>query len=266
MAGLTNSNNRQRNSLNSVSGTLALKVANIENVIFVNVETVPEVPEYKYLSADMQRLWGATTAQQQAQSGKSPEELYAMAGEHAEFGRVDCISVGVIRHRENASDPYFIMQSYAEDDERDILERFATLVDREFPEGSSGRFLCGHGIRKNGLPFFARRVLINRLQLPRTFEQAGHRTLTSALMDTADFWAFTDLTSPRIGAELLAQVFGIETSAADYDATVGAQLFHDAHDLAAVRSRSERKLATAMQLMRRFRGEEIILGEHIISK
>ena len=243
-------------------GTTALRRVDIENVIFINVETVPELPEYDDLSPAMQRLWDLTAANLEANSSNA-SDVYNRAGEFAEFGKVVCISVGVIRLKDGQ--PYFVSSSYVGEDERQVLDNFAGMINNAF-DRFSGSFLCGHGIRRADVPFFAKRMLVNHLQLPAIFDPNGRRPVTSSIIDTADFWAFSDLAAPRASAELLVNVFGINCNDGDYDSSEAARLYYDEHDVEALRLRSERKALAAAQLMLRFRGSEFIPADHIISK
>ncbi len=264
-------NRQQRTQVSSQAGTLVLRRANLEDVVFVNVESVPELANFYDLTGDMQRLW-TETAKAHGLTAESEEELYHSAGLFAEFGKVVCISVGVVRYNNKETKPYFITTTYANDDECSVLADFADMLDRFMGDNPQGHYVAGHNIRRADIPFFGRRMLINNLELPTLFDPQGRRPLTANIIDTADFWAFGDMTAQRVSAETLAHVFGIDCETGDYTPTVVAELYHHYADrngfadMDAIIDRSERKVLLVAQLMRRFRGETLIDTDHVRRK
>mgnify|MGYP000104767011 CR=1 FL=1 len=63
----------------------------LNNILFLDIETVPEQQHYEQLDSDMQQLWEQKT-QYQRKDDYSPEEFYERAGIWAEFGKIICIS------------------------------------------------------------------------------------------------------------------------------------------------------------------------------
>ena len=66
---------------------------NFENVLFLDIETVPEVENFADLTEAKQELFTDKT-QYQRKEEFTPEEFYDRAGIWAEFGKIVCISVG----------------------------------------------------------------------------------------------------------------------------------------------------------------------------
>ena len=65
----------------------------LENILFLDIETVPEQENYNNLDEDFQHLWEQKT-QYQRKDEFSGEDFYERAGIWAEFGKIICISVG----------------------------------------------------------------------------------------------------------------------------------------------------------------------------
>ena len=65
----------------------------LENILFLDIETVPEASDYNELDAEMKALWEHKT-QYQRKEEYTPEDFYDRAGIWAEFGKIVCISVG----------------------------------------------------------------------------------------------------------------------------------------------------------------------------
>ena len=70
-----------------------LSKLNLEHIVFLDIETVPEVQNFTDLSADKQELW-TQKSQYQRKDEFTAEEFYPRAGIWAEFGKIICISVG----------------------------------------------------------------------------------------------------------------------------------------------------------------------------
>jgi hypothetical protein len=72
-----------------------LEKINLENILFLDIETVPEQPNYTLLDEETQLLYDLKTHYQR-KDGQSPEEFYEKAGIWAEFGKIVCLSVGIL--------------------------------------------------------------------------------------------------------------------------------------------------------------------------
>lgn len=246
-------------------GTTSLRGLSLEDVVFINVEGVPELNSFDNLTPEMQAFWDAASADLRT-GGEAAEAVYSKAGDFAEFGKAACITAGVIRKRDDSEDPYFVTTSYVGDDERDILTQFSQMLDNFFAHTNSLHYLCGHAIWQKDVPFLAKRMLINGLPLPALFDSNGRRPLRAQLVDTAEFWTFSDHSAPRVTAPLLASVFGLNIESADFDPTEAARLFYQDGDPDALQQRSERKALLYAQLVLRFRGQGVIEPERVIRK
>ena len=77
-------------------GTMALRSLSLDDVIFVNVEGVPELADSSYLTPAMMKYWDSVSAPMRT-DGRSASDAYALAGHFAVFGEVACITGGVRR-------------------------------------------------------------------------------------------------------------------------------------------------------------------------
>ena len=66
---------------------------NLNNILFLDIETVPEYHNYRGLDNETQQLWEQKT-QYQRKDEVSAEDFYERAGIWAEFGKIITISVG----------------------------------------------------------------------------------------------------------------------------------------------------------------------------
>lgn len=246
----------------SPRGAAAVFSAKPDDVVFINIEGVPELASTNDLSDTMRQLWESLPHP----AALSTDEAYRAMGLCAEFGKVACMTAGVIRSRAGETEPYFITSTYAADDERQVLCDFSEMIGNFFSTSPRSRFVCGHGIHASDVPFFAKRLIVNRLPLPALFDKHGRRWLDENVIDTADFWAMGNADAPATSAPLLASVLGIDVDPTDYDAIEAATLYHDDHDLRSLAQRSERKVLVAARIFRAMRGESPISGDHVIRK
>ena len=76
-----------------VKTTLMIQKIPLENILFLDIETVPEKEAFDQLSQEAQELWAEKTAYRRKEE-HTPEEFYERAGIWAEFGKIICISAG----------------------------------------------------------------------------------------------------------------------------------------------------------------------------
>lgn len=70
----------------------------LNNILFLDIETVPQFPDYEALPGEWKELWESKSASLlKYHEGESTASLYPRAGIYAEFGRIICISCGVIQ-------------------------------------------------------------------------------------------------------------------------------------------------------------------------
>ncbi|HEU4790798.1 MAG TPA: 3'-5' exonuclease, partial [Flavobacterium sp.] len=101
---------------------------NLNNILFLDIETVPEVADYNTLDDEMKNLWEQKT-QYQRKEEFSGEEFYDRAGIWAEFGKIVCISVGYFTIKGDIRN--FRVTSFF-GDEIKILKDFNNLLNNHF--------------------------------------------------------------------------------------------------------------------------------------
>lgn len=125
-----------------------------------------------------------------------------------EFGKIACISVGVI-----GEDYKFKMKSFVGDNEKDILTQFTvgvrTLHDPKM--ANADMFICGHNIKNFDIPFISRRILYNGMVLPVMLDTGGLKPWEMSMyIDTKESLKFGGWDAPSL--EQLCFAFGIQTS------------------------------------------------------
>ena len=100
----------------------------LENVLFLDIETVPEEDSFHKLDQEKQYLYEQKT-QYQRKEDFSAEEFYDRAGIWAEFGKIICISVGYFICKADIRN--FRVTSFFGDEVK-ILKDFSNLINNHF--------------------------------------------------------------------------------------------------------------------------------------
>lgn len=228
---------------------------NFEKILFLDIETVPMVRQFDDLPEKLKKHW-----EHKAQLIKKSDEdtagnLFQRAGIYAEFGKIVCISVGYLYNRE------FRLKSFYGDDEKIMLDEFAEMLNRYYK--NPDRLLCGHNSREFDLPYIARRMLVNGIQLPSILNIAGKKPWEVAHLDTMDLWKFGDY-KHYTSLDLLTAIFDIPTPKGDIDGSQVAEVYYEQNDLERIAEYCQRDTLTVAQLLLRYLGRPLIKEEDII--
>ena len=234
-----------------------LDYLDLEKVLFLDIETVPEYPDYNDLPNKTRELWDHK-AKFINRDDQDSRDFYQRAGIYAEFGKIVCISVGIIRKQEGRK--MVRLKSYASEDERELLQGFIDLLNRAYP--SPQHRLCGHNSKEFDFPYIARRILINGLKLPALLDIAGKKPWEVGLLDTMELWKFGDYKS-FTSLNLLTQIFDIPTPKDDIDGSDVGAVFWEDKDLKRISTYCQKDVLAVIQLMLRYRGEPLIPEEDI---
>ena len=138
----------------------------VENILFLDIETVPIAPTYSDLADNFQHLWAEKTKWQRKEE-YSPEEFYVKkAGVMAEFAKIVCISVGYLFKKERQN--HFRIKCFYGDKEDGLLTDFANLLNEKFD--TEKLHLCAHNGKEFDYPFLCRRMLVNGIKLPKILD------------------------------------------------------------------------------------------------
>jgi predicted PolB exonuclease-like 3'-5' exonuclease len=234
-----------------------LKNLKLENILFLDIETVPEFEGFDKLSEKKQLLWDKKS-QYFRNDDEEAANVYARAGIYAEFGKIICISVGMI-YSQNA-EKHLRLKSYFGDDEKIILSEFIELLNKlnKKPEV----YLCGHNAKEFDFPYIARRILINGLQLPEILDVAGKKPWEVTFLDTMDLWKFGDY-KHYTSLDLLTNIFDIPTPKDDIDGSMVGEVYWVDKDLDRIVKYCEKDVVAVVQLFLRFQGKNLLPEDKI---
>lgn len=230
-----------------------------ENILFIDIETVPNHYRYDELSPEAQTLWDEKTRFVQQREEKDAGEVYERAGIYAEFGKVICISMGYVHH--TAGEKKLRLTSFSDDDEQALLSSFAKMLNDRF--SSSSYFLCGHNIKEFDIPYLCRRMLINGIQLPDMLNLAGKKPWEVPHLDTLELWKFGDY-KHYTSLKLLTHIFGIPSPKEDISGADVARVYYEEKDLEKIVRYCERDVVAVAQLFFSMKGEPHIDEKNVV--
>lgn len=230
-----------------------LKKIPIHKVLFLDIETVPQVGTWQELTPEWRSLWTKKTERQLGEN-ETPEEFYGKrAGILAEFGKIICISCGII------SDEHKLrLKSFYGDNEYQILREFNEMLSGKY--FGSDTILCAHNGKEFDFPFMARRMIINGIELPAILNLQGKKPWEILHLDTMELWKFGDY-KHYTSLNLLAAVLDIPTPKDDIDGSQVASVYYDEKDLERIKTYCEKDVLTVAQIFRKFRGETLLERE-----
>ena len=226
-----------------------LETIQLENIFFIDIETVPAVPAFDDLPEGLRALWEKKSAYLRKPE-QSAEEVYERAGIYAEFGKIICISAGYISTKEDRR--VFRMKSFAGDDEKALLTDFAKAL-LQFFNAKRSAHLCAHNGKEFDFPYIARRMLINGVKLPQALNVHGQKPWETPFLDTMELWKFGDY-KHFTSLNLMAHLFGIPTPKDDIDGSQVADVYYKEKDLQRIVDYCEKDVFTAAQVFLKLRG------------
>ncbi|WDT68713.1 3'-5' exonuclease [Cloacibacterium sp. TD35] len=221
----------------------------IERVLFLDIETVPNASAWEELSETEKKLWDKKTSNQRKEDFTAEEFYRERAGIMAEFGKIICISIGMLE--KNGS---LLIKSFFDEDEKKLLEEFGEIFNK--PQ-LRDVILCAHNGKEFDFPWIARRFLINGMQPPLPFQLYGKKPWEIPHLDTMELWKFGDYKS-YVSLELLAHVFNIPTPKDDIDGSMVSSIYYIEKDLFRIVKYCEKDVLTLANVFRRMRQEDLL--------
>jgi len=240
----------------------------IANVLFLDVETVPGHADYEALSEEMQELWyvksrSITRKSRDELSMDEAAELYFdRAGIFAEFGKIICISVGVVHRSREDNRLRVRLTSFANKDEAQLLRDFGKMLGQYYNDPNR-HFLCGHNIKEFDIPYICRRMVVHQLELPELLNISGKKPWeTKYLLDTMELWKFGDFKN-FTSLRLLAALLGFPSPKDDIDGSQVGRIFWEDGDLERIAHYCEKDVLATVQLLLRYKRMPILEEDQV---
>lgn len=227
-------------------------MSELQHILFLDIETVPQTYKYEDLKAETRNLWD--TKWQYAKD-TTAEQHYSKAGIFAEFAKVISIGLGYYNGKE------FRVKCISGDDEKKILNEFYDLVEKHF--NKKDHCLCAHNGKEFDYPFLCRRFLVNGLKLPKILQIQGKKPWEIQHLDTMELWKFGDYKN-FTSLNLLAHVFGIPSPKDDMDGSMVSKVYYEEKDLPKINKYCMKDVITLARVYGRFVGADELKEEQII--
>lgn len=229
------------------------------NILFLDIETVPQHPSFDLVPNDWKELWTKKAeALLRNRELETVESIYSRAGIYAEFGKIICISCGVIMG--SGENKRIVIKSFYGEEEKVILQDFAEMLRKWAVD--SNKFLCAHNGKEFDFPYCCRRMIINGIPIPAILNTAGKKPWEVTHIDTMDLWKFGDFKS-YTSLNLLAHALGIPTPKDDIDGSMVGDVYWKEKNLERIATYCQKDVVTAAQVYLRIIGESLLKSENV---
>lgn len=231
----------------------------LNNILFLDIETVPQYSNYADVPEEWKELWTRKAAYLiKDKENDTPGSVYNAAGIYAEFGKIICITCGVISRSHD--EKRLLLKSFYGDDEKTLLREFCDMVGK-WGAGSE-KYLCAHNGKEFDFPYLCRRLIIHGLCVPSILDFSGKKKWQVPHLDTMELWKFGDYKN-YTSLNLLARTLNIPTPKDDIDGSMVHQVYWELNDLPRIVQYCQKDVFTVAQVYLRLHGETLILSENI---
>ena len=232
---------------------------NLNNILFLDIETVPQYADYLTLPPGWKELWDKkSTSLLKFHTEETTESLYSRAGIYAEFGKVICISCGFIQGA--GSEKKLHLKSFYGDNEKIVLAEFCEMLKKW--SSNEQKFLCAHNGKEFDFPYLCRRLIINEIAIPSILNSSGKKPWEVNHFDTLELWKFGDFKS-FTSLNLLANCLGTPTPKDDIDGSKVWTVYWNDKDIDRIVTYCQKDVVTVAQVFLKIQGELMIKPDNI---
>lgn len=236
-----------------------MNTIDIQNILFLDIETVSGAATYEELNENMQTLWAEKTKWQRKEE-ITPKDFYAeRAGILAEFGKIVCISVGFVHYADGMKN--FRLRSFFNHDEAILLGEFSEMLNGKYFNHKE-QVLCGHNAKEFDFPYICRRMIIQGIPLPSILQIAGKKPWEVQHLDTMELWKFGDY-KHYTSIKLLCAILNIPTPKDDIDGSQVSSVYWMKNDLKRIAKYCEKDVLATAQIFMKFRNDQLIKDEQV---
>lgn len=233
----------------------------LNELLVIDIETVPQVPAFADLSGNWQELWQEKVAKTMPEDTPPEESYRKRAGILAEFGKIICISTAVFSYNDMKINGLRV-KSVSGDDERAVLEGFVEICNKMYGRNRNFQF-AGHNIREFDIPYICRRMIINGMLLPEYLQLNDRKPWEVRMMDTLSWWKFGDY-KHYTSLHLMANVLGIPTSKTDMDGSMVQDVYYKERDLQRIVDYCQRDVVVTANIILRFQQLPMLREEDVV--
>jgi predicted PolB exonuclease-like 3'-5' exonuclease len=188
------------------------------------------------------------------------EEMYfERAALYAEFGKIIVVGMGFLFVNKQG-ELSLKVKTIANADEKELLVEFIDFINKTYK--SRELTLVAHNGKEFDFPYLCRRMLANRLEIPKSLQLQGKKPWEIIHQDTMEMWKFGDRRSYS-SLELLAELMGIEGAKIDLSGDRVNYVFYKEKDLDRIAAYCGDDVIIVAQLYLRFHFLSIVEPQNI---
>ena len=231
----------------------------LHNILFLDIETVPQHDGHENMPDEWKTLWELKASYLiRNKETETSQSIYSRAGIYAEFGKIICISCGVMQGI--GQEKKLILKSFCGHDEKLLLHQFSETLNKWCSDGN--KFLCAHNGKEFDFPYLCRRLVVNHLPIPEILKLQGRKPWDVPHLDTLELWKFGDYKS-YTSLNLLAYTLGISTSKDDIDGSKVHEVYWKEKNLDRIATYCQKDVVTVAQIFLRMNDESLIKPENV---
>ncbi|MDF2384242.1 3'-5' exonuclease [Nostoc ellipsosporum NOK] len=226
----------------------------VNQVLFLDIETVPQYAEFDQVPDTWKDLWQKKAASLlRSREDETIESIYPRAGIYAEFGKIVCISCGFLQG--SGDQRKLVIKSLSGDNEAQLLAEFSTILEKwNNGTGNEARYLCAHNGKEFDFPYLCRRMIINNIPLPSLLNIAGKKPWEITHLDTLELWKFGDFKN-YTSLNLLATALSIPTPKDDIDGSMVWEVYWKERNLDRIVTYCQKDVITLARIFLRLQSE-----------
>jgi predicted PolB exonuclease-like 3'-5' exonuclease len=232
----------------------------VENLLLIDIETVPCFPLFDDLTPAWKDLWQEKVQRSLPENVLAPEFYPQRAGVMAEFGKVICISIGYFKQEGPALQ--LRLKSFYGDDEKILLQDFISTISQMEAKNNNWNF-CGHNIKEFDMPFICRRLLINGLPVPPYLDFQNMKPWETNIIDTFQYWRFGDYKN-YTSLKLLAAALGVPSPKDDIDGSMVAGVYWNEKNLQRIVTYCQKDVLTTGNIVLRFKNMPLLTEAEVV--
>jgi uncharacterized protein YprB with RNaseH-like and TPR domain len=231
----------------------------INNILFLDIETVPQHDGHENLPDEWKALWEIKAAYLiRNRESETTQSIYSRAGIYAEFGKIVCISCGAVCG--SGEERKIVIKSFCGHEEKLLILQFSEMLTKWCAEGN--KFLCAHNGKEFDFPYLSRRMIINQLPIPEILKVSGKKPWEIPHLDTLELWKFGDYKN-YTSLALLSRALGISTPKDDIDGSKVHEVYWKEKNLSRIATYCQKDVLAVAQVFLRLHGEPLIKNENV---
>ena len=219
-------------------------ISQLNQILILDIETVACDKDYSHLSERLKKQWDKKSSHMPNPNALTSAELFEeRAGIFSEFGKIVTIALGFYTELDNKKIGLRV-KAIADHEESKILNDFKEILQK-FDQ--SKLIFCAHNGKEFDYPYIGRRMLVNGIELPDSLELRNKKPWEINHVDTMEEWKFGDRKN-FTSLDLLATIFGIESSKDGIDGSMVNSVYYKENDLNRIADYCMQDVAVTAQL------------------